>query len=288
MPRFRHRTTTSEEGGNETWGGGRLDALAPGEPVKARQLLGLDWDAVAGIIAAVAAIVLHLLHIIDEGVLITIAVVLIALLFIRDLRRERATERAYAGVDRSLAILQTLEANLAPADAVLVGPSRLRPVSEQFSAQSSGEMLWFNVCLSMFRPQSLFDTLLRPAIENPRVTSIQFILDPRQQALWTSEVLPKANACRGREKLRPPRWTAIEESVSLIIADAGSSGKTECLLSFWGEPFMAHTVERKVPRYIFHVQGHSELVARLVELARNYRFTGAASSSIETNPLSGP
>ena len=94
--------------------------------------------------------------------------------------------------------------------------------------------------------------------------------------------------CRGREKLRPPRWTAIEESVSLIIADAGSSGKTECLLSFWGEPFMAHTVERKVPRYIFHVQGHSELVARLVELARNYRFTGAASSSIETNPLSGP
>lgn len=37
---------------------------------------------------------------------------------------------------------------------------------------------------------------------------------------------------------------------------------------------MAHTAERKVPRYIFHVQGHSELVARLVELARNYRFTG--------------
>ena len=35
---------------------------------------------------------------------------------------------------------------------------------------------------------------------------------------------------------------------------------------------MAHATERKVPRYIFHVQGHSELVARLVELVRVYRF----------------
>jgi hypothetical protein len=27
-----------------------------------------------------------------------------------------------------------------------------------------------------------------------------------------------------------------------------------------------------VPRYIFHVQAHSELVTRLVELVRTYRF----------------
>ena len=36
---------------------------------------------------------------------------------------------------------------------------------------------------------------------------------------------------------------------------------------------MAHTVDRQVPRYTFHVQAHSGLVARLVELVRNYRFT---------------
>jgi hypothetical protein len=48
-----------------------------------KRFLTLDWEAIAGIIAAVAAIVMHLLHLIDQGVLITLAVVLIALLFIR-------------------------------------------------------------------------------------------------------------------------------------------------------------------------------------------------------------
>jgi hypothetical protein len=68
--------------------------------MKKRQLLALDWDAIAGVIAAVAAIVLHLLHVIDEGVLTTIAVVLLAVLFIRDLRRERSALQASCFVGR--------------------------------------------------------------------------------------------------------------------------------------------------------------------------------------------
>jgi hypothetical protein len=35
---------------------------------------------------------------------------------------------------------------------------------------------------------------------------------------------------------------------------------------------MARTTGRDVPRYIFHVHAHSELVPRLVELARTYRM----------------
>ena len=47
-----------------------------------------DWDAIAGIFAACAALVLHLLHVIETDVLLTIALVAIALLLFRDLRRE--------------------------------------------------------------------------------------------------------------------------------------------------------------------------------------------------------
>ena len=237
-----------------------------------KQLRTFEWDAIAGIIAAVAAIVMHLLHLIDEGVLITIAVVLIALLFIRDLRRDRATEKAYATIENNQTLLQSIQTNLLPPDAVLIGPTQLRVASERFAANARGEMIWFHVCLSMFRPQPLFDILLRPAIENLQVTSIQFILDENQKALWESEVLPKVNACKSKDKVKSPRWTTIQEAVSVIIADAGSTGGTEGLLSFWGEPFMARTTERNVPRYIFHVQAHSELVTRLVELVRAYRF----------------
>jgi hypothetical protein len=53
-----------------------------------RKLLQLDWDIIAGITAAVLAIVLHLLHIVEHDVLLTIVLVLLALLLFRDLRRE--------------------------------------------------------------------------------------------------------------------------------------------------------------------------------------------------------
>jgi hypothetical protein len=237
-----------------------------------KRVLNFDWDAVAGLIAAVAAIVMHFLHLADEELLITIAVVLIALLFIRDLRRERATEDAYTAIAENRAALRSIQTGILPPDAVLVGPAQIRFTSERFSAHARGEMIWFHVCLSMFRPQSLFDTLLRPAIENPHVASIQFILDQNQKELWDADVVPKISACRGKDKVKPPYWTTIRESVSVIIADEGASGKAEVLLSFWGEPFMAYATDRKVPRYIFHVQGHSELVTRLIELVRLYRF----------------
>lgn len=159
-----------------------------------RRLLSLDWDAIAGILAAGAAIVMHFLHLIDQGVLL------------------------------------------------------------------------------MFKPQSLFDALLRPAVENPMVRSIQFVLDRSQKPLWESEVLPKLQECRGCRKVRPTAWTDIDENVSFILAETAPGQETEALLSFWGEPFMSRSTGGDIPRYIFHVQGRSELVARLVEVERRYRL----------------
>jgi hypothetical protein len=133
-------------------------------------------------------------------------------------------------------------------------------------------MQWFNVCLMMFKPQALFDALLRPAIENPRVTSIQFTLDEKERSHWKEFVLPKIAACRGGEKVREPLWCALQESVSFIMSETGPEGRAEALLSFWGEPFMARSTTHDVPRYLFHVQSHSELVTRLGELERSYRI----------------
>jgi hypothetical protein len=240
--------------------------------VNLKRLQALDLDALAGIIAAVVALVLHLLGVGDQDLLLAIALVVLALLMIRDLRRETQAEAQQATLESLGARLGGIEAGLARPDAVLIGPRQLRAAAEGFAGRARGEMVWFNVCLLMFRPQALFDALLRPAIENAGVTRIQFVLDEAERERWTTDVLPKVQQCRGRSKVVEPRWCALDESVSFILAETEPAGEVEAHLSFWGEPFMARSPGRDIPRYVFHVQPHSELLPRLVELERGYRL----------------
>lgn len=233
-----------------------------------KRILKYDWDAIAGIIAAVAAIVMHMLHLVEGEVLLMIAVVLIALLFLRDLRRERQSEHIEESLHRTEVTVKDILSQLSPPDAVLVGPLSIRQAMEDFSRRARNEMLWFHVCPVMFKRQELFDALLKTAIENPAVKSIQFILDTSDREIWESEVIPKIKRCASQSKVRDTIWTSISGGVSAIISDLDKEGKTECLLSFWGEPFMARTPSHNVPRYVFQVQNHSELVGRMVEVVR--------------------
>lgn len=236
------------------------------------KLRTFDWEAIAGVAAALTALVLHLLHVADEAVLLAVALVMLALIMIRDLRRESREERAKDLAERTHAAVQQIRGSLTPPDAILVGPRHLRSESERFARRAQGEMTWFNVCLLMFVPQSLFDTLLKPAIENPRVSSVQFILDHSEKERWQTAVIPKVRQCNGAEKVREPCWTRLNESVSFILAEVEPDGAVEAHISFWGEPFMSRSRGGNIPRYIFHVQGHSELIARLVEMERHYRL----------------
>jgi len=232
-----------------------------------------DWDAVAGIVGAAAALILHLFHIVQPDILLTITLVLVALLLLRQLRHEEREERVETTAVRTEEMIITLRDALKMPDVVLVGPRHLRSASEAFARHARGDMVWFNVCLTMFRPQELFDCLLKPAVENPLVTHITFVLDESEQANWRDHVTPKLAACRGRDKVLNPRWCNLKESVSFILADRESDGQVEAQLSFWGEPFMARATGRDVPRYIFHVQAHSELIPQLVELVRRYKMS---------------
>jgi len=236
--------------------------------MKAKRFFSLEWDAIAGIVAAVAAIVLHLFHVVDEHVILPIVLALIALLFINFMRHKTSNELTAEQVDQTAHTVSRIQSELKPPDVILVGPRHLRSANEQFIQHMSGDTVWFNVCLSMYKPQPLFDALLRPAVDNPMVTSIQFILDESQRDLWQQVIQPKIAACAGDAKVREPRWCSPSKTVSFILADNQLSGATEALLSFWGEPFMAQTTERDVPRFIFHVQRNSELLPHLLELAQ--------------------
>ena len=239
--------------------------------MKLKKFLSFEWDAIAGIVAAVVAIVLHLLHVVDEHVILPIVLALMALLFINFMRHTRNNELTAEQVDRTAHTVSGIQSALKPPDVILVGPRHLRSANEQFTRHMSGDTIWFNVCLSMYQSQPLFDALLRPAVENPAVSSIQFVLDESQKDLWQQVVQPRIVACTGHAKVREPRWCSLSKTVSFILADHQLNGGTEALLSFWGEPFMAQTTERDVPRFIFHVQRNSELLPHLVELERSLR-----------------
>lgn len=239
-----------------------------------KPILRLDWDVVAGIAAAVLAIVLHLLHVVEADVVFTVVLVLLALLLFRDLRREGHDERLGEVVAETRRGVEEIRLSIQPPDAILIGPRHLRAESRRFAETARGDMVWFNVCFLMFKTQEVFDLMLRPAVENPLVISVQFVANASERTLWEQHVLPKIDACPGRHKVREPRWTTLPETVSFILADVDEDGETEALLSFWGEPFMARTTARQVPRYVFRIRSHSDLVARLAELERQQRMDG--------------
>lgn len=238
--------------------------------MKFKRFLNFEWDAIAGIIAAVIALILHLLHIVDEHVILPIVLALIALLLINFMRHTRNNEITAEQVNHALQAISNIQSDLKAPDVILIGPRHLRSANEHFIRQMSGDTLWYNLCMSMYKPQPLFDALLRPAVENPLVKSIQFVLDDSQRELWLREIQPKIAACNGSAKVREPRWRDLSKTVSFILADNQANGDTEALLSFWGEPFMTQSTEQDVPRFIFHVQKHSELLPHLIELERSH------------------
>lgn len=237
--------------------------------MKQNRLLSYEWDAIAGILAAVIAIVLHFLHVIDEHIILPVVLTLMALLFINFMRHTRNNDQTAEQVEHIHKVVSKISASLTIPDIVLIGPRQLRTANEQFARNISGEATLFNVCLSMYRTQPLFDALLRPIIENSHVTSIQFVLDIGQQAVWQNEVLPRIAASAAPAKVKEPRWCSLQKNLSFILADTQHEGSPEALLSFWGEPFMSQSTDHNVPRYIFHVQAHSELLTQLIELDRN-------------------
>ncbi len=228
-----------------------------------------EWDAIAGILAAVIAIILHLLHVIDEQIILPVVLTLMALLFINFIRHTRNNEETADKIDQLHKMVRQMNSALATPDIKLIGPRQLRKENEHFINNMQGEVILFNVCLSMYRTQALYDKLLRPIIENPHVTNIQFVLDVNQKPMWNDVILPLINNNADKSKVDEPRWCCLEKNLSFILADGQQDGPPEALLSFWGEPFMSQTTDRNVPRYILHVQAHSELMTQLIELDRN-------------------
>jgi hypothetical protein len=236
-----------------------------------KKILNYEWDAIAGILAAVIGIILHLLHIVNQEIILPIILTLIALLFINFIRHTRSSDLTHTEIERIGHAVRTIQLDIKTPDIVLAGPRELGSVNEKFILEMSGNAVWFNVFLLNYQSQQSFDTHLRSAIENPRVKTIQFILDKYQKKLWVDFIYPKIISCLGHSKVREPIWCDLSRNISFILADNQNSGEAEALLGFGGEPFIVESIKGKIPRYIFHVQNNSELLTHLIDLEHKYR-----------------
>ena len=235
-----------------------------------RRIRTVDVDAIGGLVAAVLAVVLHLLNLIEQQALLVITTSLLALLLFRDLREETATEELTQSLTSTEQDIADIKAAMTPPGLELVDTDALRRTSRRFGQQAQGDLIWFNLCLLMLSRRETFDILVRPALENPDVSSLQFILDESQRERWESTVEPiLAETTDGTTSI-DVYWRQIEENIAFIHTASGS--EADALISFWGEPFMAETLERGVTRYILHAKKHSELIPHLRDMAQRYRL----------------
>ena len=231
-----------------------------------------EWEAIAGLVAAVTALVLHFLHFTDASILRVITLVLVALLFLRGLRTEARWETLGEAADRSLRLLEEIRAAAPRPELDLIGPARLRCATAQFAGRCQGVVVWFNACPDMLATPELGAAILHPFLVNPRISSVRFVLDHRQRDRWQAVVQSTLASQGEADKVAPPVWGELDSGVSFLIGETDSAvGRAEALVSFWGEPFMAVHHDRRVPGYIIHVRDHSELIGRLREVERACR-----------------
>lgn len=232
----------------------------------------MEWEAIAGIGAAIVAITLHFLHVTDANILRVITLTLVALLFLRDLRAEERWDAMGEASKESLRLLVEIQSAIHPAEIDLIGPARLRCAAAQFAARAQGEVVWFNACSHMLETKDLFDAIVHPFLLNPQVTKIRFVLEPGEREHWETKIQPALDAYHASHKIEPPCWDTLDSGVSFVIAETDTvTGKAEALVSFSEEPFMVVHHDRRMPGYILHVRDNSELIGRLREVERASR-----------------
>lgn len=230
--------------------------------------LRVDWDVVAGIMAALVAMLLSFMGLVSETVGRGIILLLCALLLIRDLRGEAREIRMFDKLD----VIKRHVTNLAAAkqaDIHLVGPKRMRQEFADFATTVYGEVRWYNACCRMFRRQEVFNATLRPFLDNPNVTAITLLCRPEERQFWLTDLAPKLRKCDHGEKVRPPMWGPIHTNVSFVLGDVDGDGRDEAVISIIEEPFAASNQGPAVPRFLVRVFSHCDLIAPLEDMSRH-------------------
>ena len=237
-----------------------------------------NWEIVAVVSASFIGLILHALGIIHETtLLISLILFLLCLYVLRDISFETQNEEQTREIFERI---KSIEARLKKSEIELVTPEVVVSAVNELYSKNKGEVWLFNMCMKMYSKKDLFERVLKPVIENPNATEIQFIVHISEKETWEKDFQPLLDKCKNRDKVLPPIFSDIKEPFAFQMVRIGREKDIrEALLAIWGEPFMAELgADRREypvrhPRYVFHIKSHSELIPRLKELFMRYKLT---------------
>jgi hypothetical protein len=236
-----------------------------------------NWEIVAVVTASFIGLILHALGIIHQSaLLISLILFLLCLYVLRDISFETKKEEQTQEIFERI---KSVEARLKKSEIELVTPDIVVSAVKELYFKNMGEVWLFNMCMKMYSKKNVFEKALKPIIENPNATEIQFIVHTSEKEIWEKNFQPLLDKCKNRDKVLPPIFSEIKEPFAFqMVRISHQKDVREALLAVWGEPFMAELGPDsraylvRHPRYVFHIKSHSELILRLKELFMKYKL----------------
>lgn len=235
-----------------------------------KKLLKTDWEIIAGLAAAVAVIILKLLHLVEAETMLTLAVVLLAGLFMRELRREAVIDKFAENIDKTQAGVQQLMVHYADQGSSLVTPAGMHDAMCAFSRRATGVCVFKHVSPFMFKKQTNFDSFLQPMLEHDAVSEVIFIIHDDEEESFKLHVKQKADAVDGGSKVTEPILAENSDANGIIACNCGLTEGFEALITFFSEPFMVQYGGNWVPKFALHVLPESEVANLVSDNVRKY------------------
>jgi len=235
-----------------------------------KRLLKTDWEIIAGILAAVGVIILKLLHLVDAEVMLTLAVVLLAVLFMREVRREAVFDRFTENLNQIEASITELTVHYADQGSTLITPSTMNDSMRAFTQRAKGVCVFKHVSPFMFSKDSNFNAFLKPMLEHDTVSEVIFIINEDEKDDYNRYVKAKIDTCDGAAKVAEVIIAENPDGNGIIAFNCGLAEGFEALITFMSEPFMVKFNERWVPKFALHVLPDSEVAKQVSDNVRKY------------------
>lgn len=200
----------------------------------------------------------------------TLAIVLLAGLFLRELRRESVFDRFDKNLDKMQAGIQQLTVHDADQGSSLVKPADMYTAMNAFSRRATGICVFKHVSPFMFKKKVNFDAFLKPMIEHDAVSEVVFIINEDEAEIFDLYTKQRTDACEGGSKLAKPILADNPDGNGIIAFNCGLTEGFEALITFFSEPFMIKCGENWGPKFALHVLPESEVTSLISDNIRRY------------------